>query len=414
MQKKIVEIKKCIECGEENNYHAKGLCTKCYSLKNRLDNIEERKLYTKQYKEKHKNDIKKTDICLICKKEKEIYCKEMCHPCYDKERLKKIAASKPPKEIIIKSNICKKCGIKADEIIKEMCRKCYCQENYKQNINKITKQHKEFVENNPSYMQEYYYKHGGGKEAEEHRLYKIEHAEKILQESIKNKKKWAKEYKQTPIAKFKMYKNNAKAGNIPFGLTFEQFVDNFWQKPDYYTGLPIETIGIDRVDNTKGYSLDNCVPCSEWANKAKLDYSCDEFINQCIKITNRFNVEHYNFISKIENNIFEYNNKEIKKIIYVKYYEYKTGAKRRGLYFGLVKDFFKQHFQNNCHYCGDKINKIGFDRIDSNKGYSLDNVVDCCEQCNRMKWILPQKEFIDMCKLVTIKHGTKIILNKEI
>jgi hypothetical protein len=36
--------------------------------------------------------------------------------------------------------------------------------------------------------------------------------------------------------------------------------------------------GIDRVDNTKGYSVDNCVPCCRRCNVAKADMTPDQFL----------------------------------------------------------------------------------------------------------------------------------------
>ena len=45
-----------------------------------------------------------------------------------------------------------------------------------------------------------------------------------------------------------------------------------------------------------------------------------------------------------------------------------------------------------------KIN--GIDRIDSNKGYSFDNVVACCKYCNGAKNTMTQEEFKEWIKRV--------------
>ena len=42
--------------------------------------------------------------------------------------------------------------------------------------------------------------------------------------------------------------------------------------------------GIDRIDSTKGYSVNNCVPCCTMCNKMKLDYSLEDFKTQISKI----------------------------------------------------------------------------------------------------------------------------------
>ena len=59
-----------------------------------------------------------------------------------------------------------------------------------------------------------------------------------------------------------------------------------WQilKSSCNTGDYIYT-GLDRVDNKKGYTLDNCVPCCKICNMAKKDMTIDEFYNWIDKIS---------------------------------------------------------------------------------------------------------------------------------
>ena len=68
-----------------------------------------------------------------------------------------------------------------------------------------------------------------------------------------------------------------------------------------------------------------------------------------------------------------------------KYHSYRIGAIRRGISFRLALDEFKRHWKKPCVYCGKDIDTIGLDRIDNSKGYSQDNVVPCCTQCNLSK-----------------------------
>lgn len=71
-----------------------------------------------------------------------------------------------------------------------------------------------------------------------------------------------------------------------------------------------------------------------------------------------------------------------------KFASYKQGAKTRGHSFELtLADHFtpgasNTYWQKDCTYCGDKIATIGLDRIDNDKGYTVDNVVPCCGDCN--------------------------------
>jgi hypothetical protein len=47
-----------------------------------------------------------------------------------------------------------------------------------------------------------------------------------------------------------------------------------------------------------------------------------------------------------------------------------------------------------CAYCGEIPNELnGLDRIDNNKGYTIDNVVPCCKNCNWAKNDLSINEF---------------------
>lgn len=62
-------------------------------------------------------------------------------------------------------------------------------------------------------------------------------------------------------------------------------------------------------------------------------------------------------------------------------------ARKRGVAVELTKDQFLSIVRENCHYCGYPLEDYGhgLDRMDNAKGYSLDNVVPCCNRCNRVK-----------------------------
>jgi 5-methylcytosine-specific restriction endonuclease McrA len=89
--------------------------------------------------------------------------------------------------------------------------------------------------------------------------------------------------------KWRTYKRNAKVAKREFTLTFEQF-HALISKPCTYCGSPpvkhktigryngiCPTNGVDRIDNSKGYTVDNCVSCCKICNHAKNDMSVDEF-----------------------------------------------------------------------------------------------------------------------------------------
>ena len=63
----------------------------------------------------------------------------------------------------------------------------------------------------------------------------------------------------------------------------------------------------------------------------------------------------------------------------------------------------------NCHYCGEKPKELladkqrnasdipfkrnGIDRVDNSKGYTIDNVIPCCRNCNIAKSTMSYSEY---------------------
>jgi hypothetical protein len=58
-----------------------------------------------------------------------------------------------------------------------------------------------------------------------------------------------------------------------------------------------------------------------------------------------------------------------------------------------------------CVYCGDKGG--GLDRVDSSKGYTVENTVSCCTTCNTMKMDMPLDNWLShMAKILEKHNGT--------
>lgn len=97
--------------------------------------------------------------------------------------------------------------------------------------------------------------------------------------------------------------------------------------------------------------------------------------------------------------------------------QYKNRAKKFNRSFKLSKKYFKQLVFSNCFYCGKEpsnhyresngynggIIYNGIDRKNNNKGYTKDNSVTCCWECNDMKSAMSFEHF---------KNKIKIIYNK--
>lgn len=80
---------------------------------------------------------------------------------------------------------------------------------------------------------------------------------------------------------------------------------------------------------------------------------------------------------------------------------YKKNAAANGRVFLLTDAQFIAISRKNCYYCGAAptensygVVSNGIDRLDSNGGYSDDNVVPCCRICNIMKNKLSVKDFL--------------------
>ena len=90
---------------------------------------------------------------------------------------------------------------------------------------------------------------------------------------------------------------------------------------------------------------------------------------------------------------------------------YKNGAKKRKIEYELTEEQFREITKKDCYYCGAKANGMikykecngyyiynGIDRIDNNRGYTIDNVVPCCKHCNRSKYKRTLSEYKDWIK----------------
>ena len=85
------------------------------------------------------------------------------------------------------------------------------------------------------------------------------------------------------------------------------------------------------------------------------------------------------------------------KSIHGQWNNYRRSAKKKAIPFGLTKDYFKKLRKENCHYCGTTKStayNMGVDRVNSKKGYILNNVVPCCKDCNLAKFDRTPQQFI--------------------
>jgi hypothetical protein len=86
------------------------------------------------------------------------------------------------------------------------------------------------------------------------------------------------------------------------------------------------------------------------------------------------------------------------------YSDYVYRANKKELKFDLTKEDFTEYVNDNCYYCGKEKSDThinGIDRVDNEQGYTYENCVTACSQCNYMKGSLSYVEFIETCKKIT-------------
>lgn len=93
---------------------------------------------------------------------------------------------------------------------------------------------------------------------------------------------------------------------------------------------------------------------------------------------------------------------------------YKYSAKKKGHEFNLSKDDFRNITKMNCYYCNTAPSKSlknpvlngeyvynGIDRKNNKEGYTAENSLPCCHDCNFLKRDIEYQEFITLVKKIS-------------
>jgi hypothetical protein len=104
---------------------------------------------------------------------------------------------------------------------------------------------------------------------------------------------------------------------------------------------------------------------------------------------------------------------------------YKTSARYKSIAFDLTQEEFRFLTKSDCHYCGQApmqsiiTRRIasepvrtrkpyiynGIDRANNNQGYTLENSLPCCSECNYLKSASDKSVFLN--------HITKIVMHQR-
>jgi hypothetical protein len=169
--------------------------------------------------------------------------------------------------------------------------------SYQRNKEKILQRNKEWRERNKEYVKKSsslrslkWYKENKERHYQNGIMWKESNPDKIKE----IKKRFAQRhpeklkaegfiYRQKLEGKFSSIKNGARRRNYSFKLTIEQF-QHIIEQPCTYCGESEKKIGVDRVDNTQGYTVENSAPCCKICNMMKKDMTLENFLTHAQKI----------------------------------------------------------------------------------------------------------------------------------
>jgi hypothetical protein len=100
--------------------------------------------------------------------------------------------------------------------------------------------------------------------------------------SRRNSRLWEERH---PLqARIRFYRNNAKRRGIEYDLDPLLFEDLSTDRCFYCHADPEPFNGVDRVDNTKGYTENNVVSCCKTCNLAKKELTREEFESWAMRV----------------------------------------------------------------------------------------------------------------------------------
>ena len=190
-----------------------------------------------------------------------------------------------------------------------------------------------------------------------------------------------------PTYSWNKLRTSAHRRGIKLELTFDEH-DRIVTSPCDYCGEDPKNVltpygkgvrfGIDRVDNSRHYVSDNVVSACWFCNSAKRHHHVDDFIRGMCNVGAKYIKDDAwtpNYTFTVSKNDLNGDN----------YTSYRCAAANRTISFDLSRFAFDQITTAPCDYCGRNDKRMGCDRIDNNRGYSVDNCTACCSLCNMMK-----------------------------
>lgn len=240
-------------------------------------------------------------------------------------------------------------------------------------------------------MSEWWMKHRQNKK---HELgideYRRRGAEYIAHWRVKNPERHAatiERSRNSAAIRLSSMKHQAKLKGVKWFLT-DDYATLMINHPCFYCNCFIKGIknSIDKIDNNGCYTISNCVSCCKICNYMK------ETLEIAVMLA------HFNNILFHQGKISERCESVNFDVKGVDYNAYLRRAQKKGFEFSLTREDFNRIKRDVCYLCGTKNTRThqnGIDRVDSNKGYTLENCKSCCGFCNYLKGILGLEEFLE-------------------
>ena len=101
-----------------------------------------------------------------------------------------------------------------------------------------------------------------------------------------NNKRYQREYNRTRRGLWNKLVSRAREKNISLTIDYQLF-DSLFNEPCFYCGGLRINAGLDRIDNSIGYTPDNIRPCCWPCNRMKGASTEEEFLTRCRAISNK-------------------------------------------------------------------------------------------------------------------------------
>lgn len=131
------------------------------------------------------------------------------------------------------------------------------------------------------------------------------------------------------------------------------------------------------------------LPLNQFAKDASRQ---DKHSNRCRSCQKQYSLKHYHA------NKAKYGKMQstYRRTVNGLFNKAKSQAVDRNLSWSITLEQYKNLRDQNCSYCSQPLPPagVGLDRINSDKGYVLSNVVPCCSMCNSVKMHFSIKQLI--------------------